>query len=101
MQQFTTFIEGFIASLPQMHESLEPCAICHLLVIYTQAYVAIILLYRNAVEIPDTIPKRCLDAARAVSLQVIGSVDVQQLLYVDPILAVSAPFASRVNAGNR
>ena len=82
-----------------MQESLEPRVICHLLVIYTQAHVAIILLYRNAVEVPGTIPKRCLDAARAVSSQVIGPIDIQQLHYVDPILAVSAPSASRVRIG--
>lgn len=95
MQQLTGLIERFITSLPKMEASLEPHAVCHLLVIYTQAHVAMILLYRNSVEIPGTIPRRCLDAARAVSTQVIGPVDMQQLHYVDPILAVSEPYASR------
>lgn len=88
-QRLTELIERFIASLPKLQESLEPHAICHLLVIYTQAYVAIILLHRDSVKVPGTIPKRCLDAARAVSTQVIGPIDMQQLRYVDPILAVS------------
>lgn len=82
-------IESFITSLPRIHPELDTKEICHLLVIHTLAHVAMILLYRNAVEENDTIPHECLDSARAVVTQVIGQVDLKQLHFVDPILAVS------------
>lgn len=89
VQRLAGIIETFVASLPRIHSQLDTRVICHLLVIHTQAHVAIILLYRNAVEENDTIPHQCLDSARAVVMQVIGQVDLKQLHFVDPILAVS------------
>lgn len=50
-----------------------------------------ILLHRNAVEENGIIPQQCLNAARAAVTQVIGQVELKQLLFVDPIMAVSDP----------
>ena len=89
VQQVASIIEAFVASLPRLHSQLDTRTICHLLVIHTQAHVAMILLYRNVVEENGAIPHQCLDSARAVVMQVIGQVDLKQLHFVDPILAVS------------
>ncbi|KAH9917601.1 uncharacterized protein B0H18DRAFT_1123478 [Fomitopsis serialis] len=86
VQLLTRVIDRFSASLPMIHSLLDASTICHLLAIHTQAHVAMILLYRSEGEATGTLPERCVNAAKAAAA-LVGQIDLQQLHYVDPILA--------------
>ncbi|KZT69879.1 hypothetical protein DAEQUDRAFT_765192 [Daedalea quercina L-15889] len=86
IQLLARVIDRFAASLPEIHSLLDTGTICHLLVIHTQTHVATILLHRSAGEATGTIPERCLSAAKAAAT-LVGKADLQQVSYVDPILA--------------
>ncbi|KAH9832855.1 uncharacterized protein C8Q71DRAFT_241611 [Rhodofomes roseus] len=86
VQLLTRVIDQFMASLPMINSLLDTRSMCHLLAIHTQTHAAMILLYRSTGQATGTIPERCVNAAKAAAA-LVGQVNLQQLDYVDPILA--------------